>query len=356
MMMITTSVTKVTTKYYNYAPLPITMFYMHIFYPLVVLLYISKYGINNILKLTKKQLVSIIVPGLIGNGELVILYWCLLYVPLGFYMVGRTFSAFINVLFTKYYIKKTIHKYYYIGLGLLLVSYILFLIGLKIDVNSDKNYILSIILVFVTGFSTAVYNNMGEKYFMTVDDTMNNKLVYLLLFNLPGFLLILPITTYYAVNNSDFTSEFNPNIIYVFTGLCNQIYVFIKLYILSFKDISGNQLLTGAELVRRVLTNITAYLWFNEYYNMLIISANIIMFIGSIFLIKGSMKSRHITNIININKNNEDNEEETININIDNILEEEKVIIIENINEIDEIDDIDNRNYTDTDKLITTKM
>lgn len=333
MMIITTTITKVTEKYFNYSPLSVTVFYMNIFFPVIILLYITKFKIKEILKITKKDFIMIVIPAVIYSFELVLLYWCLSYVPIGFYMIGRTSGAFVNVLFSKYYIKKLVHKYYYTGLILLIVSYILFLIGLEDKSSKSINYILSIVVVFLTGITTTIYNNMGEKYFLTKENNVNNKLIYLIIFNSVGFIILMPISLGFAINNDEFINEITPNIVYSIAGLCIQLYTFVKLYILAFKNISGNQLLIGTELTRRVITNIIAYTVFNEYYNTLIISANIFMLFGSLFLIKGSIESKVLDN--NFSKNIE-----------------KKIIIIENINEIDDTDKI---NYTDRDKLITTK-
>ena len=319
MMMLTTTISKINDKLYEYAPLSITIFYMNIFYPILILIYLKMYKIKDLFKLTKKELINILIAGITYNVELVILYWCLLYVPLGFYMVGRTSSAFFNILFAKYYIHKPIDKLYYVGLILLLSSYILFLVGLRDKDNLNNNYkqILSIIVVFITGLTTSIYNNMGEKYFMTQENNLKNKLIYQVFFNLFGFIIIMPIFLSISIKNNDFISNIGPTILYIITGLCSQLYILVKLYILASKTISGSQLLTGAELLRRVITNVIAYTWFGEYYNILIICANIIMFCGSYFIIKGSLNTT--------NKNSDDEEDAE---------ELEKIIIIENINEI----------------------
>lgn len=373
MMGITTTISKINEKIYNYAPLNITVFYMNIFYPILLLIYIKLYSYKSLLKIPLKDIKNILIPSIVYTLELAPLYWCLLYVPLGFYMIGRTSSAFFNVLFTKYYIHKTIHNNYYIGLGFLLLSYILFLIGLnnkpeqdnKIS-KTDYRYILSIIIVFITGFTTSLYNNMSEKYFEDKANTNKNKINYLIIYNLTGFILLTPIFLGLAITNNDFITDIGPNVIYIIAGLCIQLYVFVKLYILATKNISGNQLVTGIELLRRILTNIFAYIWLQEYYNINIIIANICMFFGSCFVIAGSFKSRKINDVLNINEtillinNNQDklednleenNETELIINNNQDELEDEleennenellinnnqdtKIIIIEDINEI----------------------
>ena len=193
MMAITTTITKVNEKIYDYAPLNITIFYMNVFYPLLILIYLKLYSWKDLLKLSLADIKFILIPSVIYTFEFVILYWCLLYVPLGFYMIARTSSAFINVFFAKYYLYKTVHTYYYVGLVNLLIAYILFLIGLGIKSDTNYEYILSIILTFISGVSTSVYNNMGEKYFMNKSNDNVNKINYLVIYNLPGFLMLFPI-------------------------------------------------------------------------------------------------------------------------------------------------------------------
>ena len=110
------------------------------------------------------------------------------------------------------------------------------------------------------------------------------------------YLFFLLINTIINISNSDFTSNPNPIVLYIITGLCIQLYILVKLYILASKTISGTQTLTGAELLRRVITNIIAYIWFNEYYNILIIFANLLMLSGSYFIIKGSLNQKNKIN------------------------------------------------------------
>ena len=222
--------------------------------------------------------------------------------------------------------------------------------------NNNYKYILSIILTFMSGISTSIYNNMGEKYFMNKTSDNVNKINYLLIYNLPGFLILFPIFLGLAIKDNNFITDIGPNIIYTIAGLCVQLYIFIKLYILAAKNISGNQLVTGTELLRRVLTNICTYLWLNELYNTYIILANIFMLAGSILIILGSLKSKSLfnnnqsesresilledthqpINIYNNYYNNEDSEDSEDSE--DNYDELEKIIIIEDINEIDLVD------------------
>ena len=251
-------------------------------------------------------------------------------------MIARTSSAFINVIFAKYYLYKTVHTYYYLGLVNLLIAYILFLIGLGIKSDSNYKYILSIILTFMSGISTSVYNNMGEKYFMNKTSDNVNKINYLLIYNLPGFLILFPIFLGLAIKDNNFITDIGPNIIYTIAGICVQLYIFIKLYILAAKNISGNQLITGTELLRRVLTNIAAYLWLNELYNTCIILANIFMLVGSILIIFGSLKSKSLLKTNNIQNKSQES------ILLDYIA----------IHMMEEFSDDDNNSDSDTDKII----
>ena len=345
MMAITTTITKVNEKIYDYAPLNITIFYINVFYPLLILIYLKLYSWKDLLKLSLADIKFILIPSVLYTIEFVILYWCLLYVPLGFYMIARTSSAFINVLFAKYYLYKTVHTYYYVGLVNLLIAYILFLIGLGIKSDTNYEYILSIILTFISGVSTSVYNNMGEKYFMNKTNDNVNKINYLVIYNLPGFLILFPIFVGLATRDNNFIADIGPNMLYTIAGICVQLYIFIKLYILATKNISGNQLVTGTELLRRVLTNIVAYLWLNEKYNTCIILANIFMLVGSILIIFGSLKSKSLLKTNDIQNKSQESilldyiaihmmEEFSDDNNSDSDTDTDKIIIVEDINDI----------------------
>lgn len=353
MMILVSVISKLNFQLFNYSPLNITLFYVNVFFVINIWRYDYSYGLKNILKIDKKHIKKLLLPSVVNAIETVIIYWGLLYVPMSFYIIGRTFSAFVNVLFSKYYLKKSINVYYYFGLIFLLISYGLFMSTYKIK-KPSTNEILSIIFVFVSGITTSFINNSIEKFFdeydkeimfdaidtsdtististtgttlvdsimmspieisenndesdpiiMSFDDKADRtdksgsnenisiqdrkksemQMIYQVVFGLFGFLFVMPVSLGLAISSNDFTTKSYPNIIYAATGICNQMIPAVKIIILSYDlksyNNSKNQILTGVDLLRRILTNIISYVWFDDFWNVEIIFANVMMVVG----------------------------------------------------------------------------
>lgn len=352
-MILVSVISKLNFQLFNYSPLNITLFYVNVFFVINIWRYDYSYGLKNILKIDKKHIKKLLLPSVVNAIETVIIYWGLLYVPMSFYIIGRTFSAFVNVLFSKYYLKKSINVYYYFGLIFLLISYGLFMSTYKIK-KPSTNEILSIIFVFVSGITTSFINNSIEKFFdeydkeimfdaidtsdtististtgttlvdsimmspieisenndesdpiiMSFDDKADRtdksgsnenisiqdrkksemQMIYQVVFGLFGFLFVMPVSLGLAISSNDFTTKSYPNIIYAATGICNQMIPAVKIIILSYDlksyNNSKNQILTGVDLLRRILTNIISYVWFDDFWNVEIIFANVMMVVG----------------------------------------------------------------------------
>lgn len=325
MLMFMSIITKLNEQLFSYSPLFVTLFYMSIFYPINIIRYAYSYDIRNIFKMDIKHFKIMSIPAIVYTIETVFSYWALLYVPISFYIMGRTSTAFVNVFFAKCYLHKPIHKYYYVGLAFLFCSYILFLTAYSKN-QLNTNEILSVCVVFLSAITTALYNNMTEKFFDDINienslisiqnefdysediemglinekDTQLNRnhhnvsemqMIYQLIFNVYGFILITPIALALALRDNQFISNPFPNILYSITGIFFQTNIALKIIILSSSIYSGNQILTGVDLARRIITNLIAYLWFGDYWNVEIIFANILMVAGCCFIAFGAVKN-----------------------------------------------------------------
>ncbi len=91
-------------------------------------------------------------------------------------------------------------------------------------------------------------------------------------------------------SNNQFISNPYPHILYSITGIFFQTNIALKIIILSSSVYSGNQVLTGVDLARRIATNIIAYAWLGDYWIAEIIIANILMIIGCCFIAFGAVK------------------------------------------------------------------
>lgn len=302
--------TKIDQVFYSYDQYWVIIFYTNIFFVINVLVYLKYYTFKQLMILfkDKKLLKKFSLPAMIYTGETAMLYWCLINVPISVYIIGRTSNAFFNVPFSKYYLKKKVPKLYYLGLLILIGSYVLLILNFADFSDGGGKTLFAIIFLFLSGGTTATYNNMVEKHlseysaerhFIVQNDessVRNNyhtkfeiQLFYQIIVNMYGFIIMFPIAIGFCGYNKLFDPKFVPNLLFVIVGLSYQIYFLFKIFILSYKELAGNQILSALDLLRRVITNTFAYALLNEYFNKEIIGANVCMFIGSLLFILGQI-------------------------------------------------------------------
>lgn len=276
------TISKIQDKYYNYAPLPLTLFYITIFYPILLMHYSYNFPLEKLMEIKSEHLKEISIPALIYSVETVLSYWCLSYVPISLYIMARTCTAFVNVVYSKLYLKKHINYYYYVGLMFLLISYVLFLMGSEISTN-DTTTILSIVIAFGSCITTSTYNNMAERFFDKLEgaDLDHMRMAYQVIFSMYNFMFVMPVALFLALYNMQFIYNPTYHIIYSIAGICFQLSNIFRLSLLSTTLCSGNQALTVTDLTRRLVTNLLAYTFFDDYFNTEIIFGNIFMFLGS---------------------------------------------------------------------------
>ena len=295
MQILMGTISVLNEKIFNYSPLAVTMFYINIFYPINFIQYGYYYPFENVIEMKWEHFKDISIASVIYNIECVATFWALQYIPISFYIIGRTFTAFVNVLFSKYYLIKIISNWYYLGLTFLSLAYIL--IALAYDnQNFNINEKISVLIIIASSFTTSTYNNMAEKFFDDLSkespeimDEMRIK--YRLVFNAYGFAFVGSGGLIMALYNDQFISDFGPNILYVIAGLCYQTNILVKLFILGSKNFSGNQVLTCLDLGRRIVTNVIGYTFFGDYYNTMVVWGNIMIMFGCFFIMVGIIKN-----------------------------------------------------------------
>jgi drug/metabolite transporter (DMT)-like permease len=176
------------------------------------------------------------ITSIIFNIENILLFWAVDNLPLGIYIIGRSSYSFYNPIMAKILLKKEINKFYYGGLGFLIISYIFLIIEYYKFINLDD--FASIIILLISGFTTSLYNNLIEKDLQKYPEELKieKQFIYqLILFGL-GFFIYVPISLYYIGYDKNFDNvNFWAYFIMYLVGISNQIYFLIKLNILSKK-------------------------------------------------------------------------------------------------------------------------
>jgi len=293
---------KINEIYYQYNNYWIIIFYIYVLFPINIFIFCLKYSLEDLINLIKtgNLIKRMSVYSIIYTIETVLLYWALINIPLSIYIIGRTLNAYFNIPFSLWYLHKKVTILYYIGLIILIGCYVL--LGLNYNKYSIDIYsVISIIIVFISGFTTALYSNLIEKHLSEfTDDRLKIQLFCQIMNNIYGFIIFVPISFGFCLNNNSFNNIFIPNLTYLLVGLSYQIYFLFKIFILGYKDYAGSQIIASLDLIRRVLTNIISYSILNEYYNNEIIGANIFMIISGLFLILSQKNNKKYNSLNNI--------------------------------------------------------
>ena len=299
--LMTTYGIKYTQYHYNYDSYWIIIFYINVCFPVNLIMYIYKFSLVKLLKQTL-LVKKLFVPSIIYSLETGLLFWCLTRIPLNFYVIGRTSSAYFNVYFSYYYLKNKVYLMYFIGLVILTFAYIL--LALNIDtVKHDALTIIAMLIVLASGFTTSLYSNMTEKHLKECEENkLELQLAYQLFGNFYAFIIFVPMSI--SLGHRLFNDNVAPNVILLISGLAYQIFFLFRLFIIGSTHIAGNHVVSGLDLFRRVISNILAYATLYEAYNNEIISSNICMFIGSLFLIASQFKKNIYNKLVSIELEN----------------------------------------------------
>lgn len=294
---------KVSDKLYDYSPLSITIFYLNISFLVNVLIYHVLYRLNTLWCIEKEIMKKLCGISVIYCVETVLLYWALKYVPLGFYIIGRTSVVFTDIVFYKYIYISDISIYIYIGSFLFLCSYVLNIYGYNDETKYNLKTIVSIILVFASGISSSIISNITRKCKSTlITDKKQFRYLINVYINVCGF-IFFPIPLILSILNNDYTKKYEPNILYILTGIFFQLHIIPKVYILTSDKYNGNKIITFIDIIRRILSIIVGITLLDDPSNLFIILSIVVMVLGCIFLFidVNKKKLNEINNMTDIN-------------------------------------------------------
>jgi hypothetical protein len=127
----------------------------------------------------------------------------------------------------------------------------------------------TVIILVSCGLNSA-YNNIIE-YSMSKHGDILSNIDFQIIFQATYFVIAAPWAVIYTVKNAP---PFNPSTMtmYFFIAFGLQLYMFNKIYILNSKNsaIPANILLSGLDLVRRVIQLTYSFVWFNEPFDAMI--------------------------------------------------------------------------------------
>lgn len=216
--------------------------------------------------------------GILYTVETVLVFFALNTVTLSYYTIMRSGFIIFNIIWFKYLLKKPVTRLYYASCASLAVSHVIASSQYAFQYQSQsnaadnraQNVVQNTIIILVSCFLNSAYNNVIEYAMSKHGDAITN-IDFQIIFQSTYFVIAAPCALYYTAKNVppiDLTSI----TMYVFIAVGLQLYTFNKIYILnnSKSAIPANILLSGLDLLRRVIQLTYSFVWFKEPFDAII--------------------------------------------------------------------------------------
>ena len=210
-----------------------------------------------------------IVTGVLYTAETILIFFALNTVTLSYYTILRSGFIIFNIPWFKYLLKKPVSRLYYASCASLVVSHVLSATQYIMDerdmpAGGHRDVVQNTIIIMISCFLNSSYNNIIEYSMKRYGDIMPN-IDFQIIFQSTYFVLAAPLSIYYTTIN---IPPINPvtMTMYFFIAVGLQVYMFNKIYILNSKQslIPANILLSGLDLLRRVIQLTYSFVWFKE--------------------------------------------------------------------------------------------
>ena len=207
--------------------------------------------------------------GVLYTVETVLVFYALNTVTLSYYTILRSGFIIFNIPWFKYLLKKPVSRLYIASCASLLVSHGLVTAQYLVQyhANDDRraaNVVQNTAIILLSCFLNSTYNNVIEHAMKLHGATMTN-IDFQIMFQCTYFTITAPWAIYYTAK---YTPPVNPSTMtmYFFIALGLQLYMFNKIYILNSRQrvIPANVLLSGLDLVRRMIQLTYSFVWFKE--------------------------------------------------------------------------------------------
>jgi hypothetical protein len=220
-----------------------------------------------------------VITGVLYTVETLFVFYALNTVTLSYYTILRSGFIIFNIPWFRYLLKKPVTRLYYASCVALVVSHGLvaaqyvFKYGAGDgdgDGDGGGGVVQNTAIIFVSCFLNSAYNNVIEYSMNRYGDVMSDT-DFQVIFQATYFILAAPWAVIY-------TAKYPPPIdasaitMYFFIAFGLQLYMFNKIYILNNREsaIPANILLSGLDLVRRVIQLTYSFVWFNEPFDAVI--------------------------------------------------------------------------------------
>ena len=226
-----------------------------------------------------------VLTGVLYTVETVVVFYALRTVTLSYYTILRSGFIIFNIPWFRYLLKKPVSRLYYASCASLAVSHALAVGQYVYAYSADSadgggaggggggggtDVIQNTVIIFVSCFLNSAYNNIIEYSMARHGDVISN-IDFQIMFQATYFVLAAPWAVVYTVKHTPPVTA-GAMTMYFFIAFGLQLYMFNKIYILNSRAsiIPANILLSGLDLVRRIIQLTYSFVWFNEPFDPVI--------------------------------------------------------------------------------------
>jgi drug/metabolite transporter (DMT)-like permease len=270
---------KYITNNYDYKNEWFNVLLSVVFTPFYGLFFIRKFSWENIktyLSPERRHVLKYpIITGFLYTVETVIVFYALQTVTLSYYTILRSGFIIFNIPWFKFLLKKPVTRLYYASCVALVISHSI-ATGQYILQYSDSsdnrgsNVIQNTVIILVSCFLNSTYNNLIEYSMSLYGDIMPN-IDFQIIFQCSYFIIVSPWAIFYTTKHTPPVTVTSVTM-YFFIAFGLQLYMFNKIYILNSKNsvIPANILLSGLDIIRRVIQLTYSFVCFNEPFDAVI--------------------------------------------------------------------------------------
>jgi drug/metabolite transporter (DMT)-like permease len=230
--------------------------------------YFCRRNVRNRFQNYRKEIIFPILAGCIYTVESILLYYSINNLSLSFYTILRSSFVIWNIPFFIFFLGKKISKIYYIGCVLLIISYLLIIyhyIHLNFELWKPTTAILFSCIL------NSLYNVIIE---YSVKQYDIDNIDYQIIFQITYFSLALVPSIQKTIENPPPTNIHNV-LLFFLISISLQFYVYNKIIILHDKNniVPSNVLMSGLDILRRLILLLFSFIMFKEEINGYIIGS-----------------------------------------------------------------------------------
>lgn len=248
-----------------------------IFTPFYSCFFINKFSWTKIKFYTSREMRHVLVypvaTGILYTIETVTVFFALNTITLSYYTILRSGFIIFNIPWFKYLLKKPVTRIYIASCISLIIAQIISTVQYVSEYSSSpmgKNVIQNAIIVMISCFLNSTYNNIIE-YSMALYGAQLQNIDFQIIFQCTYFIIAVPFAIFYTIKHVPPVTATTLTM-YFFIAFGLQLYMFNKIYILNNKHstIPANILLSGLDLLRRVIQLTYSFVCFNEPFDAVI--------------------------------------------------------------------------------------